>query len=118
MSAHTSRPFAVPDTPVRTARGTYQQQAAATFGGRIVDHPQRGRAAAVGDADPHGRLAQGDLHGEPAFLAAGGVAEGVAGQFRRHQDQVVPCGTSHGFVEWNGVFASYINPDTPKVKGR
>jgi hypothetical protein len=26
------------------------------------------------------------------------------------------AGVSHGFVEWNGVFASYVDPHTPKVK--
>jgi probable HAF family extracellular repeat protein len=26
-------------------------------------------------------------------------------------------GTNRGFVEWNGVFASYTNPNTPKVAG-
>jgi hypothetical protein len=30
---------------------------------------------------------------------------------------VTAGGTSHGFVAWNGVFASYTNPATPKVKG-
>jgi hypothetical protein len=30
---------------------------------------------------------------------------------------VTAGGTNHGFVEWNGVFASYNNPNTPKVKG-
>jgi hypothetical protein len=29
---------------------------------------------------------------------------------------VGPNGTSHGFVEWNGVFASYNDPSTPHVK--
>src|SRR6516165_634921 len=26
-------------------------------------------------------------------------------------------GTNHGFVEWNGVFASYNDPNTPNMKG-
>ena len=30
---------------------------------------------------------------------------------------VTAGGTNHGFVEWNGVFASYNNPATPKTKG-
>ncbi len=30
---------------------------------------------------------------------------------------VTAGGTNHGFVEWNGVFASYNNPNTPHVKG-
>jgi hypothetical protein len=30
---------------------------------------------------------------------------------------VTAGGTNHGFVEWNGVFASYNDPHTPKVKG-
>jgi hypothetical protein len=30
---------------------------------------------------------------------------------------VTANGTNHGFVEWNGVFASYNDPNTPKVKG-
>jgi hypothetical protein len=30
---------------------------------------------------------------------------------------VTAGGTNHGFVEWNGVFASYNDPNTPKVKG-
>jgi hypothetical protein len=30
---------------------------------------------------------------------------------------VTAGGTNHGFVEWNGVFASYNDPKTPKVKG-
>jgi hypothetical protein len=30
---------------------------------------------------------------------------------------VTPAGTNHGFVEWNGVFASYNDPATPKAKG-
>jgi hypothetical protein len=30
---------------------------------------------------------------------------------------VTANGTNHGFVEWNGVFASYNNPHTPHVKG-
>ena len=30
---------------------------------------------------------------------------------------VTANGTNHGFVEWNGVFASYNDPSTPKTKG-
>jgi hypothetical protein len=30
---------------------------------------------------------------------------------------VTAGGTSHGFVEWNGVFASYNDPKTPQMKG-
>ncbi len=30
---------------------------------------------------------------------------------------VTANGTNHGFVEWNGVFASYNNPSTPKTTG-
>jgi len=30
---------------------------------------------------------------------------------------VTAKGTNRGFVEWNGVFASYTNPKTPKVTG-
>ncbi len=30
---------------------------------------------------------------------------------------VGPKGTNHGFVEWNGVFASFINPKTPHTAG-
>src|SRR5215472_10991775 len=30
---------------------------------------------------------------------------------------VTKNGTSHGFVEWNGVFASYNDPKTPRMKG-
>ncbi len=30
---------------------------------------------------------------------------------------VTAGGTNHGFIEWNGVFASYNDPNTPKVKG-
>jgi probable HAF family extracellular repeat protein len=30
---------------------------------------------------------------------------------------VTAGGTNHGFVEWNGVFASYNDPNTPHVKG-
>ena len=30
---------------------------------------------------------------------------------------VTANGTNHGFIEWNGVFASYNDPSTPKTKG-
>ncbi len=30
---------------------------------------------------------------------------------------VTANGTNHGFIEWNGVFASYNDPATPKTKG-
>jgi hypothetical protein len=30
---------------------------------------------------------------------------------------VTTGGTNHGFIEWNGVFASYNDPLTPKIKG-
>jgi hypothetical protein len=30
---------------------------------------------------------------------------------------VTANGTNHGFIEWNGVFASYNNPSTPKTTG-
>jgi hypothetical protein len=30
---------------------------------------------------------------------------------------VTAGGTNHGFIEWNGVFASYNDPLTPKIKG-
>ena len=30
---------------------------------------------------------------------------------------VTAGGTNHGFIEWNGVFASYNDPSTPKTKG-
>jgi hypothetical protein len=30
---------------------------------------------------------------------------------------VTAGGTNHGFIDWNGVFASYNDPSTPKVKG-
>jgi hypothetical protein len=46
-------------------------------------------ATAVSNGDMHDGLLPGDLHREPAALAARGVQDSVAGQFSRDADHIV-----------------------------
>jgi len=80
------------------------------FGSGLTGHPNKGYLLSppYGQADYASENFPGSVQTQVTGLNNLGDTSGfwVSGN-----------GTNRGFVEWNGVFASYTDPATPKVKG-
>ena len=80
------------------------------FGSGAAGHPNKGYQL----TPPY---AQGSYASENFPGSAQTQVTGIDDKGNTSGFWVTANGTSHGFVEWNGVFASYTNPATPKTKG-
>jgi hypothetical protein len=80
------------------------------FGSGAAGHPNKGYQL----TPPY---AQGSYVNENFPGSAQTQVTGIDDKGNTSGFWVTAGGTSHGFVEWNGVFASYTDPNTPKVKG-
>ena len=80
------------------------------FGSGAAGHPNKGYLL----SPPY---AQGNYVNENFPGSAQTQVTGIDDKGNTSGFWVTAGGTSHGFVEWNGVFASYNDPLTPKVKG-
>jgi hypothetical protein len=80
------------------------------FGSGAAGHPNKGYLL----GPPYG---QGNYVNENFPGSAQTQVTGIDDLGNTSGFWVNPSGTNRGFVEWNGVFASYTNPHTPKAKG-
>src|SRR5215467_14151509 len=80
------------------------------FGSGGIGHPNKGYLL----TPPY---AQGNYGNENFPGSAQTQVTGIDDKGNTTGFWVTAGGTNHGFVEWNGVFASYNDPLTPKVKG-
>ena len=80
------------------------------FGSGAAGHPNKGYLL----KPPYG---QGNYVNENFPGSAQTQVTGIDDKGNTSGFWVTANGTNHGFIEWNGVFASYNNPNTPKIKG-
>ncbi len=80
------------------------------FGSGMPGHPNKGYLL----SSPYG---QGDYANENFPGSAQTQVTGLNNTGDTSGFWVTANGTNHGFVEWNGVFTSYNDPNTPKAKG-
>jgi hypothetical protein len=80
------------------------------FGSGAAGHPNKGYLL----SPPYG---QGSYASENFPGSAQTQVTGIDDKGNTSGFWVTAGGTNHGFIEWNGVFASYTDPLTPKVKG-
>jgi len=80
------------------------------FGSGAAGHPNKGYQL----NPPYG---QGNYVNENFPGSAQTQVTGIDDKGNTSGFWVTAGGTNHGFVEWNGVFASYNDPNTPKTKG-
>jgi len=80
------------------------------FGSGAAGHPNKGYRINA----PYG---QGSYTGENFPGSAQTQVTGIDDKGNTSGFWVSGNGTSHGFVQWNGVFASYNDPTTPRMAG-
>src|SRR5499427_9980138 len=80
------------------------------FGSGGIGHPNKGYLL----TPPYG---QGQYVNENFPGSAQTQVTGIDDKGNTSGCWVTAGGTNHGFVEWNGVFASYTDPNTPKTVG-
>jgi probable HAF family extracellular repeat protein len=81
------------------------------FGSGLAGHPNQGYtlASPYGQSDYTSENFPGSVQTQVTGLNNLGDTTGF---------WVDAAGNNHGFVEWNGAFTSYNDPNTPKIKGR
>jgi hypothetical protein len=80
------------------------------FGSGAAGHPNKGYLL-------NPPYAQGNYASENFPGSAQTQVTGIDDKGNTTGFWVTANGTNHGFIEWNGVFASYNNPATPTTKG-